>query len=181
MVLRAVSGMFSHDLAIDLGTANTLVYVKGKGIILNEPSVVAMKKHARGGRKILAVGKEAKLMLGRTPGNIVAWGYPFVSRNGMLAGCEKKVGIRYQALITRARWLNLRSGSLPMRHVSNTCVVYVGVMGFDALGAAGRRHGPLAGASFGVQHVSARLRRHPVQFSRGPRSPFVCGSVRCGT
>ena len=72
MVLRAVFGMFSHDLAIDLGTANTLVYVKGKGIILNEPSVVAMKKDARGGKKVLAVGKEAKLMLGRTPGNIVA-------------------------------------------------------------------------------------------------------------
>jgi rod shape-determining protein MreB len=72
MVLRAVSGMFSHDLAIDLGTANTLVYVKGKGIILNEPSVVAMKKDATGGKKVLAVGKEAKLMVGRTPGNIVA-------------------------------------------------------------------------------------------------------------
>jgi rod shape-determining protein MreB len=72
MVLRAISGMFSHDLAIDLGTANTLVYVKGKGIILNEPSVVAMKKDDRGGKKVLAVGKEAKLMVGRTPGNIVA-------------------------------------------------------------------------------------------------------------
>src|SRR4030043_1986711 len=72
MVLRAVSGIFSHDLAIDLGTANTLVYVRGKGIILNEPSVVAMKKDARGGKKVLAVGKEAKLMVGRTPGNIVA-------------------------------------------------------------------------------------------------------------
>jgi rod shape-determining protein MreB len=72
MVLRAVSGMFSHDLAIDLGTANALVYVKRKGIILNEPSVVAMKKDARGSKKVLAVGKEAKLMLGRTPGNIVA-------------------------------------------------------------------------------------------------------------
>jgi rod shape-determining protein MreB len=57
MVFRTVSGMFSHDLAIDLGTANTLVYVKGKGIILNEPSVVAMKKYARGGKKVLAVGK----------------------------------------------------------------------------------------------------------------------------
>jgi rod shape-determining protein MreB len=72
MVLRALSGLFSHDLAIDLGTANTLVYVKGKGIVLNEPSVVAMKKDDRGGRKVLAVGKEAKSMLGRTPGNIVA-------------------------------------------------------------------------------------------------------------
>jgi rod shape-determining protein MreB len=72
MVLRSISGIFSHDLAIDLGTANTLVYMKGKGIVLNEPSVVAMKKGERGENKVLAVGKEAKSMLGRTPGNIVA-------------------------------------------------------------------------------------------------------------
>ncbi len=72
MVLRSISGLFSHDLAIDLGTANTLVYMKGKGIILNEPSVVAMKKDDRGAKKVLSVGKEAKSMLGRTPGNIVA-------------------------------------------------------------------------------------------------------------
>ncbi len=71
MVFGSISGIFSHDLAIDLGTANTLVYVKGKGIVLNEPSVVAVKKDDRG-KKVLAVGKEAKLMLGRTPGNIVA-------------------------------------------------------------------------------------------------------------
>jgi len=64
--------MFSNDLAIDLGTANTCVYVKGKGIVLNEPSVVAVKKDSRGNNKVLAVGIEAKKMLGRTPGNIVA-------------------------------------------------------------------------------------------------------------
>lgn len=64
--------MFSNDLAIDLGTANTLVYVKGKGIVTNEPSVVAVQRDSRGGKKILAVGKEAKDMLGRTPGSIVA-------------------------------------------------------------------------------------------------------------
>src|ERR1044072_3160186 len=62
----------SHDLAIDLGTANTLVYVKGKGIVTDEPSVVAVQRDGRGGKKILAVGKEAKDMLGRTPGSIVA-------------------------------------------------------------------------------------------------------------
>jgi rod shape-determining protein MreB len=61
--------MFSNDLAIDLGTANTLIYVKGKGIILSEPSVVAIKK---GTNQVLKVGKEAKEMLGRTPGSIVA-------------------------------------------------------------------------------------------------------------
>ena len=72
MVLRLIPGLFSHDLAIDLGTANTLVYTKGEGVVLNEPSVVAMKKDDRGTRKVLAVGKEAKSMLGRTPGNIVA-------------------------------------------------------------------------------------------------------------
>jgi rod shape-determining protein MreB len=72
MLLGSISGIFSHDLAIDLGTANTLVYVRGEGIVLNEPSVVAVKKGDVGGDKVLAVGKEAKMMLGRTPGNIVA-------------------------------------------------------------------------------------------------------------
>ena len=64
-------GMLSADMAIDLGTANTLVYVKGRGIVLNEPSVVAIAE-MKGKRQILAVGDEAKMMLGRTPGNIQA-------------------------------------------------------------------------------------------------------------
>ncbi len=64
-------GLMSADMAIDLGTANTLVYVKGRGIVLNEPSVVAIAT-VRGRRQVLAVGDEAKLMLGRTPGNITA-------------------------------------------------------------------------------------------------------------
>jgi len=68
-MLGWISGMFSNDLAIDLGTANTLIYVKGKGIVLSEPSVVAIKK---GTNTVLKVGKEAKEMLGRTPGSIVA-------------------------------------------------------------------------------------------------------------
>ena len=72
MILDPILGWFSSDLAIDLGTANTLVYVKGKGIVLSEPSVVAVRRDGRGGNKVLAVGKEAKMMLGRTPGNIVA-------------------------------------------------------------------------------------------------------------
>ena len=66
--LRAI---FSADMAIDLGTANTLVYVKGRGIVLDEPSVVAISE-TRGKKQVLAVGDEAKLMLGRTPGNILA-------------------------------------------------------------------------------------------------------------
>lgn len=65
-------GFFSSDLAIDLGTANTLVYVKGKGIVLSEPSVVAVRTDNRLKNRVLAVGLEAKNMLGRTPGNIVA-------------------------------------------------------------------------------------------------------------
>ncbi len=65
-------GLFSNDLAIDLGTATTLIYVKGRGIVSCEPSVVAVQTDARGGKKVLAVGKEAKEMLGRTPGNIQA-------------------------------------------------------------------------------------------------------------
>ena len=64
-------GWLSNDLAIDLGTANTLVFAKGKGIVLTEPSVVAVRRDGRG-NKVLAVGKEAKMMLGRTPGNISA-------------------------------------------------------------------------------------------------------------
>jgi rod shape-determining protein MreB len=64
-------GFLSADMAIDLGTANTLVYVKGRGIVLNEPSVVAIADQ-RGKKQVLAVGEEAKLMLGRTPGNIAA-------------------------------------------------------------------------------------------------------------
>lgn len=72
MIFDWFAGKFSNDMAIDLGTANTLVYLKGKGIVINEPSVVAVQRDARGGKKILAVGKEAKEMLGRTPGSIVA-------------------------------------------------------------------------------------------------------------
>jgi rod shape-determining protein MreB len=72
MMFDSILGWLSNDLAIDLGTANTLVYVKGKGIVLREPSVVAVRKDIRGASKVLAVGKEAKMMLGKTPGNIKA-------------------------------------------------------------------------------------------------------------
>jgi rod shape-determining protein MreB len=71
MVLGKFAGFFSSDLAIDLGTANTLVFMKGRGIIVNEPSVVAVSEY-KGSKKVLSVGKEAKDMLGRTPGNIHA-------------------------------------------------------------------------------------------------------------
>jgi len=72
LFLDGILGIFSSDLAIDLGTANTLVYVKGKGIVLNEPSVVAVSVDNRSKNRVLAVGSEAKHMLGRTPGSIVA-------------------------------------------------------------------------------------------------------------
>lgn len=72
MLFDFIFGKLSNDLAIDLGTANTLVYVKGKGIVLSEPSVVAVHRDSKGMKKVLAVGQEAKRMLGRTPGNIVA-------------------------------------------------------------------------------------------------------------
>jgi rod shape-determining protein MreB len=70
MFLDSILGVFSHDLAIDLGTTNTLIYVKGKGIVLNEPSVVAIRRRETGVNEVLAVGKDAKLMLGRTPEKI---------------------------------------------------------------------------------------------------------------
>ncbi len=73
MIFDWLHGLFSNDLAIDLGTATTLIYVKGKGIVSCEPSVVAVQRDLRGSRpKVLAVGREAKEMLGRTPGNIQA-------------------------------------------------------------------------------------------------------------
>ncbi|HNA27702.1 MAG TPA: rod shape-determining protein, partial [Nitrospira sp.] len=76
-------GWFSNDLAIDLGTATTLVYVQGKGIVLNEPSVVAVEKKTE---RVMAVGADAKRMLGRTPGNIIA---VRPMKEGVIADFEK--------------------------------------------------------------------------------------------
>lgn len=70
-MLKKIKGIFSNDLSIDLGTANTLIYVRGRGIVLNEPSVVAIRNH-NGQKSVEAVGESAKRMLGRTPGNITA-------------------------------------------------------------------------------------------------------------
>ncbi len=73
MLLKSLAGLFSHDLAIDLGTANTLVYRRGEGLVCSEPSVVAVSDSCDGrGQRVLAVGHEAKEMLGRTPGSIRA-------------------------------------------------------------------------------------------------------------
>jgi rod shape-determining protein MreB len=72
MIFQKLIGLFSNDLSIDLGTANTIVIAKGKGIIINEPSVVAVKTEKYGHQSVLAVGREAKDMVGKTPGNIKA-------------------------------------------------------------------------------------------------------------
>jgi len=72
MIFNKIIGLFSNDLSIDLGTANTIVIAKGKGIIINEPSVVAVKTERYGQQRVLAVGHEAKEMVGKTPGNIKA-------------------------------------------------------------------------------------------------------------
>ncbi len=72
-MFKRLRGLFSNDLSIDLGTANTLIYIPGQGIVLNEPSVVAIREdRLRGAKSIAAVGADAKMMLGRTPGNITA-------------------------------------------------------------------------------------------------------------
>jgi len=98
MIFDWLYGLFSNDLAIDLGTATTLIYVKGKGIVSCEPSVVAVQRDARGEKSILAVGREAKEMLGRTPGNIQAI-RPL--RDGVIADFEiTEAMLRY--FITRA-------------------------------------------------------------------------------
>jgi len=103
-ILDKVLGCFSNDLAIDLGTANTLVYVKGKNVVLNEPSVVAVKKDNKGQNRVLAVGNEAKKMLGRTPGNIFAI-RPM--KDGVIADFEiTESMLRYFiAQVHNSRWL----------------------------------------------------------------------------
>ncbi|SFV65440.1 Rod shape-determining protein MreB [hydrothermal vent metagenome] len=68
MIFNKIVGLFSNDLSIDLGTANTIVIAKGRGIIINEPSVVAVKTEKYGHTRVLAVGHEAKDMVGKTPG-----------------------------------------------------------------------------------------------------------------
>ena len=71
-MFKKLRGLFSSDLSIDLGTANTLIYVRDKGIVLNEPSVVAIRNNNNNQKSVAAVGIDAKRMLGRTPGNITA-------------------------------------------------------------------------------------------------------------
>ena len=100
MSLRSLFSFFSNDLAIDLGTANTLVFARGRGIVVDEPSIVAINKLTN---KVEAVGREAKEMLGRTPGNIVAI-KPM--KDGVIADfdvCEKMLAYFVQQ-VHRRRW-----------------------------------------------------------------------------
>ena len=85
MIFNWIQELMSSDLAVDLGTATTLVYVKGKGIVLCEPSVVALREDTSGGQRIVAIGKEAKRMLGKTPPNVAAI-RPI--RNGVISDFE---------------------------------------------------------------------------------------------
>ncbi len=105
MFLDQVMGVFSNDVAIDLGTANTLVYLRGKGIVLNEPSVVAVDRTTG---KVIAVGKEAKSMLGRTPDEIVAV-RPL--KDGVIADFEKTEDLLrefIQKALRRRTWVRPR-------------------------------------------------------------------------
>ena len=124
MSIRSLFSLFSSDLAIDLGTANTLVYAKGKGIVVNEPSIVAINKN---NGEVEAVGKEAKEMVGRTPGNIVAI-RPM--KDGVIADFKvtermlnyfihkahgRKVLVQWDALFVRL--LDPRTGQLLREHL----------------------------------------------------------------
>jgi len=118
-MFKTIFGWFSNDLAVDLGTANTLIYVRGKGIVLNEPSVVAIRIHH--GQKIVeAVGIEAKRMLGRTPGNITAI-RPM--KDGVIADFQvtsgsPTPGFWYPFLAKPLRWRSVRYAnpcSVPVR------------------------------------------------------------------
>ena len=113
-IFDKMPSIFASDMAIDLGTANTLVYVKGKGIVLSEPSVVAY--HVKDGvKKVLAVGEDAKLMLGRTPGSIEAI-RPM--RDGVIADfdtAEEMIKHFIRKVLKRSR--NVRSASRCCRRV----------------------------------------------------------------
>ncbi|HEU4724891.1 MAG TPA: rod shape-determining protein MreB, partial [Candidatus Eisenbacteria bacterium] len=105
MFLDQLMGVFSNDVAIDLGTANTLVYLRGKGIVLNEPSVVAVDRTTG---KVIAVGREAKSMLGRTPDEIVAV-RPL--KDGVIADFEKTEDLLrefIQKALRRRTWVRPR-------------------------------------------------------------------------
>ena len=167
----ALSGLFSSDMAIDLGTANTLIYIKGKGIVLNEPSVVAY--HFKDGKKrVLAVGEDAKLMLGRTPESIQAI-RPL--RDGVIADFDvaeemikhfiRKVH-RRAAGPSRRCWSACRYGATPVeRRAIRESVLAAGAR------KAGLISEPVA-AAIGAGHADRRSdrqhgRRHRRRHHRG--------------
>ena len=133
MILDQIIGFFSSDMGIDLGTANTLVLVKDKGIIINEPSVVAVQREKYGKQKILAVGHEAKEMVGKTPGDIEAIPRIIISVPYGLTQVERKA-VRESALSAGAREEFLIEepmaaaigANLPVREPQGNLVVDIG-------------------------------------------------------
>src|SRR6266403_999243 len=117
-MFNGIYKLFSRDLAIDLGTANTLIYIRGMGIVSNEPSVVAVQQEARGGKKVLAVGKEAKEMLGRTPG------ITEVERRAVREAAES-AGAREVYLIEQPMAAAIGAG-LPITEPSGNMIVDIG-------------------------------------------------------
>ena len=124
--LKKFSQIWSTDMAIDLGTANTLVFVKGQGIVLNEPSVVAIIEE-KGKKSVLAVGDEAKTMLGRTPGNISAVRplrdgviADFVVTEEMIKHFIKKVHKR-KAFANPRILVCVPTGSTPVERTNSSC------------------------------------------------------------
>ena len=118
MVFNELLGAFSNDMAIDLGTANTLVYLKGKGIVFREPSVVAVQRNSRGEQNVTAVGKAAKDMLGKTPGSIIAI-RPL--KDGVIADFEiTEEMLRYFILRAHNSSLKTMDFSSGWSHVSRT-------------------------------------------------------------
>ena len=120
MIFRPILAHFSKDLAIDLGTANTLIYVAGKGIVLDEPSVVAIRKNGEKDNKFVAVGNEAKAMLGRTPENIRVFRplkdgviADFEAAGGMLRHFIKKA-LNRRGLVRSRVLVSVASGITPV-------------------------------------------------------------------
>lgn len=175
-MLSPLFGMISNDIAMDLGTANTLIYMRGKGIVLNEPSVVALRNV--GGRKIVhAVGLEAKQMLGRTPGHMEAI-RPM--RDGVIADFE----VAEEMIKHFIRKVHNRKGFVNPKMIvcvpSGATAVERRAINDSCLNASARRVGlidePMAAAiGAACRSTSRPVRWSPTSAAARPRSP----SCRC--
>ena len=147
-MFKKIRGMFSNDLSIDLGTANTLIYVRDEGIILNEPSVVAIRIQ-NGQKTVTAVGSDAKRMLGRTPGNMTAirpskrWGDCRLSSDGKNASALHQQSARKQLFSAQSKGPGL-------------CAMQInsgGATGYTGISCQRRRQGcPLDRGADGGRH-----------------------------